>query len=151
MNLTNKRCGECGEKSYQLMTISGQWQKVWKDYPSVFLTQNLELWVCTSCKSHAITPGDATKIDKAIEASIRDQTRQFLVRIKEQTKLNYGEIARRLGYKPSYISSLKKMNLTPAFKLWNQLKAVTFDPKGEMERLNPDLDIIAANLLLRVK
>jgi hypothetical protein len=66
MDLSNKRCGECGHKSYKLTKLSGKWNKHWKQYSEVYLKEELELWVCNSCGSHAVTPGDEERIDKAI-------------------------------------------------------------------------------------
>ena len=149
MDLSNKRCGECGAKKYSRQLIRGKWNKPWKDFPSVFLTQELELWVCGSCGSHAITPGDSQKIDKAIEESIRNQISQFLELIHSKSGQTYESIAQRLGYSSAYISSLKNGNKTPAFKLWNQLKSIAIAPQTEMEKLDPNYDIIKNNLLLR--
>lgn len=149
MDLSKKRCGECGEKAYKMQKIEGQWKKPWKDFPSVFLTKTLELWVCGECSVHAVTPKDSEKIDAAIEASIRSQVSQFLDIINAKSGLKFEAIAVRLGYSPSYISSLKNEKTTPAFKLWNQLKSISINPKREMEQLDPDFDIIANNILLR--
>mgnify|MGYP003683580117 CR=1 FL=1 len=149
MNLSNKRCGECGAKSYEKKAIQGKWNKPWKDFPSIFLTRDLELWVCKSCKSYAITPEDSSRIDKAIEESIQSQTAQFLEIIHSKSGQKYESIAHRLGYSSAYISSLKNKNKTPAFKLWNQLKSIAIAPESEMEKLDPDYDIIKNNLLLR--
>ena len=149
MDLTNKRCGECGEKTYSRKSIKGLWQKTWKDYPCVFLTRELDLWVCASCGSHAVTPQDAEKIDQAIEGSIRDQTSQYLEIIKAKSGLTFEQIAIRIGRGPTYISSLYNKKKTPAFGLWNQLKSAAIDPVGEMGRLDPNLDIFKNNLLLR--
>jgi hypothetical protein len=63
--------------------------------------------------------------------------------------LTFEVIAQRLGYSASYISTLRQRNATPAFKLWNQLKSISIDPKLEMSNLDPDYDIIAHNILLR--
>ena len=149
MNLSNNRCGECGQKAYVKQAIKGQWKKPWKDYPSVFLTKKLELWVCSSCGCYASASGDAARIDAAVESSIRDQTSQFLDIIYSKSGLTFEVIAQRLGYSASYISTLRQRNATPAFKLWNQLKSISIDPKLEMSNLDPDYDIIAHNILLR--
>lgn len=149
MNLLNKRCGECGEKTYVKQAIKGQWKKPWKDFPSVFLTKQLELYVCSNCGAYASTAGDTGKIDEAIENSIRDQVSQFLDIIHSKSGLNFETIAQRLGYSPSYISTLRQKNATPAFKLWNQLKSISIDPSYEMKNLDPDYDIIENNIMLR--
>lgn len=149
MDLSKKRCGECGNKAYKKQKISGQWRKPWKDYPCVFLTKNLELWICNQCNTHAITAKDSQRIDTAIESSIRCQTSQFLIIIKSKSGLKFEVIATRLGYSASYIASLKNQKVTPAFKLWNQLKSISINPKLEMQQLDPDFDIIGSNILLR--
>lgn len=149
MDLSNKHCGECGAKEYSKQIIHGKWNKPWKDFPSVFLTRELELWVCGSCGSHAITPGDSSKIDKAIEDSIRSQAGQFLEIIHSKSGQTYESIAHRLGYSSAYISSLKNNNKTPSFRLWNQLKSIAIAPKSELEKLDPDYDILESKLLLR--
>lgn len=115
----------------------------------MFLTKKLELWVCGSCQAEAILPGEAQKIDAAIEGSIRSQVAQFLQIIHAKSGLTYETMALRLGYSSAYISSLKNQNKTPSFKIWNQLKAIAISPKTEMDKLDPDFDIIKHNLLLR--
>lgn len=149
MDLSKKRCGECGEKAYVIKTLVGPWQKQWKDYPFIFLLEDLELWVCGHCHSHAVTPGDAEKIDRAIENSVREQTSQYLKIIKAKTDLSFEQIAVRIGKSPAYVSSLLNKKKTPAFGLWNQLKSAAIDPVVEMQRLDPKLDIIKKNILLR--
>ena len=149
MDLSKKRCGECGQKAYVMQSIKGQWKKPWKDFPSVFLTTNLAVWVCSACGTYASASGDAARIDEAVESSIRDQVSQFLNVIHSKSGLSFEVIAQRLGYSPSYVSTLRQKNATPAFKLWNQLKAISINPKQEMANLDPDYDIIENNILLR--
>ncbi len=149
MDLSGKKCGECGEKTYVKRTIKGHWKKPWKDYPSVFLTKKLEVWVCSACHSYASVSSDAQMIDQAIEQSIREQISQFLDIIHSKSGLNFEVIAQRLGYSPSYISTLRQKNATPAFKLWNQLKSIAINPQLEMVNLDPDYNILEHNLLLR--
>lgn len=149
MDLSKKRCGECGQKAFVMRSIKGLWKKPWKDFPSVFLTTNLEVWVCSDCGTFAIATGDAARIDDAVESSIRDQVSQFLNVIHSKSGLSFEVIAQRLGYSRSYISTLRRKNATPAFKLWNQLKAISINPKQEMANLDPDYDIIENNILLR--
>jgi len=149
MDLSSRKCGECGQKGYAKQAIKGHWKKPWKDFPSVFLTKNLEVWMCSHCDTYASASADAAKIDEAIESSIRDQVSQFLDIIHSKSGLTFEVIAKRLGYSPSYISTLRQKNATPAFKLWNQLKSVSIDPKKEMANLDPEFDIIENNILLR--
>jgi hypothetical protein len=149
MNLSNKRCGECGQNAYAKQSIKGQWKKPWKDFPSVFLTKSLEIWVCSACGCYASASADAARIDEALESSIRDQISQFLDVIHSKSGLTFEVIAQRLGYSASYVSTLRQRNATPAFKLWNQLKSISINPKQEMANLDPDYDIIENNILLR--
>lgn len=149
MDMTKKKCGECGEKSYAYKTIYGHWEHPWKDFPSVFVTKKLELWICTSCQNYAILAGDAEKIDAAIQSSVQDQVSQFLDIIKSKSGLSFEEIALRIGYTPSYLASLKQKNKIPSFKIWNQLKSIAVDPTMELEKLSPNFDIIRKNILLR--
>ena len=78
-----------------------------------------------------------------------DYPTHFLNVIHSKSGLSFEVIAQRLGYSPSYISTLRQKNATPAFKLWNQLKAISINPKQEMANLDPDYDIIENNILLR--
>lgn len=149
MDLSKKRCGECGQKAYVTKAIKGQWKRPWKDFPSVFLTKSLDVWVCSACGSYASVAGDAARIDEAVENAIRDQVSQFLNVIHSKSGLSFEIIAQRLGYSPGYISTLRQKNATPAFKLWNQLKSISINPKLEMTNLDPDFDIIGNNILLR--
>ena len=149
MDLSKKACGECGAKAYARRAVSGHWKHPWKDFPSVFVTEELVLWVCGECGCSAVTQGDAERIDSAVEASIRDQASQFLDVIKSKSGLSFEEIAGRLGVAPSYLSSLRSKRKTPSFHLWNVLKVMAIDPKQMAERLDPNLDIEAENILLR--
>lgn len=124
----------------------------------MFLTKGFELYICSSYGTYAITPGDAGKIDEAVESSIKGQVSQFLDIIvpryhsrEVRSGLAFEVIAERLGYSASYISTLRYKEATPAFNLWNQLKSISINPKLEMAHLDPDYDIIANNISLRVR
>jgi len=149
MDLSNKTCGECGAKAYTRKNMKGHWKHPWKDFPSVFFTEDLVLWSCGECGSYAVTGGDTQKIDQAAEASIRNQASQFLDIIKSKSGLSFEEIASRIGVAPSYLSSLRTKKKTPSFHLWNVLKVMAIDPKQMTDRLDPDYDIEAENILLR--
>jgi hypothetical protein len=113
------------------------------------ITKKPTVWVCSVCNSYATVSSDAQMIDQAIEQSIREQISQFLDIIHSKSGLNFEVIAQRLGYSPSYISTLRQKNATPAFKLWNQLKSIAINPQLEMMNLDPDYNILEHNLLLR--
>jgi len=117
--------------------------------PRVFLMVDLNLWKCKACGASAVTPGNAARIDAAVEESIRAQASQFLDVIKSKSGLSFDEIGARLGTAPSYLSSLRTMKKTPSFHLWNVLKLLAIEPKVMIERLDPDYDISGENLLLR--
>ena len=106
----------------------------------VVMIKNKNLRI-SNCNAHAVTPGDAEKIDRAIEGSIRDQTSQYLEIIKAKSGLTFEQIAIRVGKAPSYISSLYNQKKSPAFGLWKQSKSAAMDPVEEMSRLDPNLDI----------
>lgn len=137
MDLSSKRCGECGANAYVRKNIKGPWQRPWRDYPAVLLAEELSLWTCQACSSSAVTPGDAEKIDTVIERSIRGQSSQFLDIIKSNSGLSFDEVAMRLGIAPSCLSRLRSGNKTPSFHLWSLFKAMASDPKVRAERLNP--------------
>ena len=150
MDLSKKKCGECGTTdAYSLKNVKGHWKHPWKDFPGVFLMVDLNLWKCKACGASAVTPGDAARIDAAVEESIRAQASQFLDVIKSKSGLSFDEIGARLGTAPSYLSSLRTMKKTPSFHLWNVLKLLAIEPKVMIERLDPDYDISGENLLLR--
>lgn len=149
MDLSNKKCGECGARAFALKNVRGQWKHPWKDFPSVYITKDLELWVCQECGNTASTLGDPEKTDAAVETSIRDQASQFLDIIKSKSGLTFEEIATRIGVDPSWLSSLRSKKATPSFHLWNLLKVTAIDPKIMTERLDPNYDIVAQNILLR--
>ncbi len=149
MDLSNKRCGGCGAKAYARKNVKGWRDSPWKDFPGVLLTVDLVLWACRECGETASGPGDPERTDEAVEASVRDQASQFLDIIKSKSGLSFEEMARRLGVAPSWLSSIRSKKVTPSFQLWNVLKVVAIDPKLMTERMRPDYDILAENLLLR--
>jgi transcriptional regulator with XRE-family HTH domain len=149
MDLSNKRCGGCGAKAYARKNVRGWRDSPWKDFPGYLLTVDLVLWTCGECGETASVSGDPERTDEAVEASIRDQASQFLDIIKSKSGLSFEEIARRLGVAPSWLSSIRSKKATSSFQLWNVLKVVAIDPKLMTERMRPDYDILAENLLLR--
>ncbi len=149
MNLNNKKCGECGHQGYERRNLKGKGAFPWKDFPVVYLTQDLELWVCGKCGNRAVLRGDSQKTDEALEASVRDQISQFIDIIKSKSGLSLEEISHKTGISYTYLSTLRNKKRTPSFQVWNYLKMIAGKPKEMLELADPGRDIRKENLLLR--
>jgi ribosomal protein L37AE/L43A len=150
MNLHNKRCPKCGEKKFKRINVKGTAHGVfvWKDFPKVFLSQDLNLWVCTNCGNQAMVKGDAQRLDKAIEASIREQVAQLIQIILDKSGLTLREVHRRTGISYQYLSNLKNKRRTPSFEKFNNLRLISTNPKSMLEILDPDRDFRMEDLLV---
>lgn len=149
LDISNKKCGECGKKAYIQKEFSGKWNHPWQDFPCVFLMEKISLWTCSNCNNVASVKGDAELLDKIIENSIREQASQFIDIIKSKGNIHGEEIAHLIGISPSYLATLHKKNKTPSFNLWNELKAIAIDPKVMIKRLDPSFDLLKEKILLR--
>jgi DNA-binding transcriptional regulator YiaG len=149
MELSQKRCGKCGEQTLKKINVNGVASFPWKDFPAVFITRDLELWTCASCGETAMTRGDAQRTDEAIEGTIRDQTSQFIDIIKSKAGVTGIVLAEMVGVSPTYLSSLHSGKRTPSFQLWNLLKMIAMDPTKMTSMANPHRDIRKETLLLR--
>lgn len=144
-----RRCGECGEKIFKRRNLNGSVSMPWRDFPIAYVTKDLELWTCENCGNYVITAGDAEKIDAAVEASIRDQTSQFIDIIKSKSGKSLEELSAIIGISPQYLSNIRNEKRTPSFHLWNLLKIIAICPKDLIQKMDPSLDIRKENLLLR--
>lgn len=149
MDFSKRRCAECNHKGFTLTNVHGLWHRPWKDFPSVFITEDFNVWLCNHCQAEASAAGSGEKADAAIEKSLRNQTSQFLDIIKSRSALSYEEIAKRIGVSAPYLSNLKRQKKTPSFAIWNILKMCAKYPEMMKVVLDPEYDIEAANLLLR--
>lgn len=147
MDLSKKRCSECGEGSYKKKLVLGRWNHPWKDFPSVFLMEEVSIWICSNCKNVASVKGDAEKLDRVIEDSIKEQVSQFIQIIRSKAEVNNEQIASLIGISPTYLASLHSKKKVPSFTLWNELKMIAISPEEMIEKLDPSWDL--KNLLLR--
>lgn len=150
LDFSNRRCGECSSKGFSQVNVRGVWHRPWKDFPMVFMTEDYYVWRCKHCHAEASEAGAAAEVDAVIEKSLRHQTSQFLEIIKARSGLSFEEIARRIGVSPPYLSNLRGQKKTPSFAVWNVLKLCAKHPEMIKEVLDPEYDIEAANILLRM-
>jgi hypothetical protein len=143
------RCGECGERKFTETNVRGQFSAPWRDFPRAYLTQDLTLPVCGNCGNYAIVDDEAERIDAALDASVRDQTSQFIDVIKSKADITAAKLGTLTGLTPEYLSALGRRKATPSFRVWNLLKLVATDPKKITAELDPEWDIRKENLLLR--
>lgn len=149
MNLSKKHCGKCGEQALKKINVNGVASFPWKDYPAVFVTRDLDLWTCGACGEHALTRGDSKRTDEVIEATICEQTAQFIDIIKAKAKISSASLAEMVGVSAAYLSSLHNKKKTPSFQLWNLLKIIAIDPNKIISLADPRRDIRKEGLLLR--
>ncbi len=143
------RCGECGERKFGWQNVNGKFTTAWRDYPRAFLTKDLDLLVCGNCGNYAIVDDEADKIDLAMDASVRDQTAQFIDVIKSKAGITAAKLASAVGVSPEYLSMLSNEKKTPAYRVWNILKIIARDPKRITMEMDPNWDLRKENLLLR--
>lgn len=151
MDYSKRRCGECGNKSFSQKNVHGIWNRPWKDFPVIFMTNDHFVWTCDSCGNEGVDGSSGAETDELIEKSIRNQASQFLDVIKSKSGLNFEELAKRLGITPSYISELRKEKKTPSYSIWTMLKLCARYPEHlkDGDVLDPQYDIERANILLR--
>ena len=149
MDISKRRCGECGERRLALKTVRSEFKSPWRDYPLAFVTCDLNLWVCGSCKNYVLIGGDAANIDNAMDKSVRDQASQFIDIIRSKTGLTSGQVAELVGVSPQHLSSIHSGKIRPSFSTWNFLKVMATDPVSLVKQANPAMDIVHENMLLR--
>lgn len=120
------RCGECGSQNVKRSSVVGKSFR-WRDFSSVTLSQPLELLVCQECSNYIIKSGEAEKVDAAIEASIFEQSRIAISKIKEAHGCEQKDIAAHLGVTPEHLSEVKSGRKIPSFQLFNFLKILAMD------------------------
>ena len=142
-----RQCGECGERKLAFVNGKNKFKTPWKDFPLVFVTVDLELLQCQHC-GNFITY-DADQVDRAIEASLCSQTRQFIDIIKSKTNLKSKDIAHMFGIAPTYLSSLHSGAKVPSFQIWNFLKAIVAVDSIEIcKKLDPEFNVVKEDILL---
>jgi ribosomal protein L37AE/L43A len=67
MDYSKRRCGECNQKGFKEVKIHGLWQRPWRDFPVVFITNDILLWQCEHCGSQASNGVSTTEVDFLIE------------------------------------------------------------------------------------
>lgn len=123
------RCGECGSKNIKRQNVQGRSFR-WKDFSAATVIKPLELNVCQECNNIITKAGESKLIDEAIEASISEQVRIAIAKIKDTQKCEQKDIATRLGVSPEYLSEIKSGRAMPSFQLFNFLKTLAFDEKA---------------------
>jgi hypothetical protein len=126
--MKNKRCGNCGKMSMKMTKTQGPFR--WKDFVSVTLVHPVELLKCRECGEHGLKPGDAKKLDHAIEASIRAYSKEMVETILAREECSQIDLAARAGITPEYLSGLKTGSRTSGFQTFNILKMLASDPKA---------------------
>jgi hypothetical protein len=65
------RCGECGERKFERVNVKGKFFSPFREYQKVLVTTDLILPVCQNCGNYGLENDDGSKIDRAIEESLR--------------------------------------------------------------------------------
>lgn len=135
-----RRCGECGSSEIKLEDIKGI-AVPWKDYTSVFISQSHKFHRCQNCGNFIYKVGDAEILDGLIEASIRDQTKQFINLVLGREKCEQKELALHIGVTPEYLSNLKQGRI-PGFQTYNFLKTLAMSGHKTFEVSRPDYNVV---------
>jgi hypothetical protein len=142
---TELHCRECGETNLEKWNVNGNFSGPWQDFPRVFLTKDFDAFVCKTCENagkFAIVGSDAEVgvLDKALEASVRDQASQFIEKIMKEGHISLTRLAKWMGVSKEQFTSIFTQEETPSFQLWNFLKIIAIEPKLRLEGLDPEFD-----------
>ncbi|MBI3556684.1 MAG: hypothetical protein HY074_10510 [Deltaproteobacteria bacterium] len=121
----NKRCGECGSYETGYRDSAGPFP--WKDYRQVLLASPIRVLTCAKCGNEMSLPGDAKKLDQAIEETITLQSQRFIDQIIAREHCRQIDLAAILGVTPEHLSAIKGGARIPSFQTFNFLKTLALD------------------------
>ncbi len=121
------RCGECGSKDTAYQNVKGKFFP-FESFNKVKLSTDLDLCQCNKCGSTILAPGDAERLDLALELTIKNSVAEYIENIVKKTSWKQAEMADYIGFTPVYISELKKGRKVPEFKTFNYFKILSECP-----------------------
>jgi hypothetical protein len=140
MELTVRRCGNCGENKLSEVELKDIWiNESWKDFPRIFLSQGVTQLQCQHCHEFAGTRATARAFDDAVRQSIQEQTQYFIEKILKKSRLRLTDLAERLSIGYQHISDLKNRRAFPSFHYWSLLYRFANDP-DLLDRFKDRLD-----------
>ncbi len=116
-------CPACGN-GLEIKSLKGR-TLPWKQFPYIDLSEEFSTQSCSNCGEIFLKSTEATKLDVALENSVRNQTALFLQNIKENSALNQRALAKKLGLTDVYLSELISKKKTPSYQFFNLLKLVS--------------------------
>lgn len=121
----SRRCGECGSCETGYRDSVGPFP--WRDYRQVTLVRPARVWICGKCGNTMSMPGDAEKLDRAIEETITLQTAKLIDQIIAREDCRQMDLAATLGVTPEHLSAIKNGTRIPSFQTFNFLKTLALD------------------------
>lgn len=135
MNLKNKRCGECGSSEIRYQDSLGPF--MWKDYRQVMLAKPIKELTCAKCGNTMSAPGDAQKLDKAIEEEITHRSQEFIEQIIAREECRQIDLAAVLGVTPEHLSAMKNGTRIPSYSIFNFLRTLAINESAFQDAANP--------------
>lgn len=123
--MKNMRCHLCGS-DLKIADIKGATFS-WKDFNAVKLLVSFNALKCSKCQEILIRGDDATRLDEALEKSIRIQASDFLKIIKCESSLSQKILAKKIGITEVYFSEIIGMKKTVSFHVFNYFKLLSND------------------------
>ncbi|MEK2646448.1 type II toxin-antitoxin system MqsA family antitoxin [Bdellovibrio sp. BCCA] len=94
----------------------------WKWFSEVPVLSNYYLPVCSKCGEMFINPEAARSLDIFLKDSVLSATKEFLRKLKENSKLSQKELADDIGISEVYLSSLIGGKKVPSLSVFNLIK-----------------------------
>jgi hypothetical protein len=120
--MKSKRCGECGEFGMEYRDSTGPFP--WRDFRRVVLKEPIQVLTCPKCANTGSLPGDAQKLDRAIEVTITFQSQQYIDQIIAREGIRQIDLAGILGVTPEHLSALKNGTRIPSYSTFNFLRTL---------------------------
>ena len=124
-----KKCGNCGSTKL-ISSKENNFSFPWKDYPSVFISQDYELNICENCHELIFCASEGKMIDELIQNSIRRQVNSFIQKIMHRENCATKEIAERIGVNSYNFAKIQDGHETPSFQTFNFLKTLALSEKS---------------------
>lgn len=120
-------CPICNNK-IQLADIKGH-VFPWKDFSQVRLLVSFETLSCSGCGEVLLQGRDSMTLDSALEESVRIQAANFLLKVKDESRLTQKALAKKIGISEVYLSEIISKKKTVSSQIFNFLKIMANHPE----------------------